>query len=303
PAPRVSAGLDGGLALPVALASVERKLALLRALHPLALTPEDEWEVDWSGGPPLQLRAVVRDAQRKQQWLDALAGQAELAATVYSYAEAVSLAGTEATLSMQDLAPSSGTMRGEGPLLLEELAERFGGGDTGRTQALALGERLLEQVIALRYQAGWLRRIRLAIPEQDREGLTQASHNSLLALEAEVRSDIAARHREIGRQVEAVLCPEGCALDPAATMAGQSASPRETTDGEPLAASLDAESTWLKILFVDRAFAAMSVPEGTQLDLSQATRAWAQAHHRATEAVHRMGDAAADRPEEFAAQR
>ncbi len=257
----------------------EVKLPLLLALHRLQLTPEDEIEINWQQGPPFRLHALVRDELRRQQWLAALEGQQGVHVTVQSFAEAVSQLQADAATTMVPASSFTNTLRGEGPLLLDMLAAHLGGGQRGRTAAFALGESILEQVIAIRFRAHWIERTRDALPPDERGRLTPASLSALAEMEAAMVNDLSLRHQALRRQVEEILCPQWCVVadgDSQPVTAG--VAPHIARSTPDLIGSLDAEFAWLQMLFVDRAFTGTHF-RGTDGPLLQkAIRSWLQTH-------------------------
>jgi len=241
---------------------VVRKASLFLALHRLHLTPEDEVNMEFRDGHPIAIRVLAPDDARKKMFADALGNLEGVRAVVLSYLDAdepaVSERGVltpspEVAGAGQSLAP----IRSEGPLLLEQLAKRWGGDERGREAALAFGASVIEATQQLRYRASWLTRLRNAFSAEERRLLPAVERYRLAAMDRDLVTELSFRHHLLHDEVMSALCPALCpAENEGSTHSAGDAIPPEIGSKTHLAAAMDQEFTALKVLFVDREFGA-----------------------------------------------
>ncbi len=246
------------------LANTKAKLFL--SLHALAPSPEDELTIRFGEGLPIVVSALVLDANRKEAFVNALDQLEGVSASVLSYSDALEVAGDHlATAPEFDAAPADrteSTIRSEGPLLLDELATHFGGGEEGRKKALSFGASVLEQSQTIQFQSRWLGRLYKALPEDELRLLSPEIRGDIMDVESAMVRHLEIQHKLLRQQVESVLCPKLCNLPSMGGLeANTNALLERTAPGpirEPAEISriLDNEFSLLKVLLVDRAFAA-----------------------------------------------
>lgn len=252
------------------------RLAVFRALHALELTPEDEIDISWHPGEPVKVSALVASAERKRNLENALAAIDGIALGVLSYEEASILAqavelfpGASETEVPAHVARNAAPLRSEGPLLLDELSEHFGGGDRGKELALGFGISLLEETQELHFQVRWMERMQKAFLPEERALLSPAAQIQLAQMESAIRAKLESRHTHLQLLVRSIICPRYCNTSsadphlrhPWRLYARDHAS---AVTSEELALAMDREFALLKVLFVDREFTPPS-EQGSEL--------------------------------------
>ncbi|MCW5964477.1 MAG: zf-HC2 domain-containing protein [Bryobacterales bacterium] len=270
---------------------IRNKADLFLALHALVLSPEDEVDIRFETDNPIQVRVLVTEESRKQEFIETLAALDGVSATVLSYADAMDYAHAQLDEghwpgAAQKAKPSAGAMRSEGPLLFDWVANHFGGGEHGRQAALSLGTSVLDQTHALQFRVRWLARLRAAFPAEQYTLLPEELSRQLASMETSLLAELSTRHELLQQQVRAVVCPGLCDSVPALSFSSDPTPP--TTGGIPsqseesanLVHSMESEFALLKVLFVDRGFAADSrahSAEDSQVPPHQEVQAWLDA--------------------------
>lgn len=246
--------------------AVLNKADLFLTLHRLGLSPEDEIDIHFEIGKPIHVQVLVPAESRKQDFIEALAALDGVAASVASYADAMAFPHHQVGESQQQAIPSTARrpsappMRSHGPLLLDEVAAHFGGGEHGRKAALALGASVLDQTQTLQFQIHWLDRLRAAFSAEERRLLPAETLRQLSALETEWVEDTRVRHGLLQQQVQSVVCPDLCQKSQEVSASADLAWPSseamtpQRREGPAMLEAMKQEFTLLKVLLVDRGF-------------------------------------------------
>lgn len=264
---------------------IARKLAVLQVLTDLGLSPEDEIQFHWGGKDAPAAVDVLTASEERKQYIQAALERVEgvlLSVRTYDEVAAEALAGDLDSGGQPD-APAATprmarTFQSEGPLLLETMTERFGGGEQGREHAIAFGGSILETTQFLMFQTKWLERVRQTIPAEDRLLLSADQARQLGALEDRLATEIARVHTQLNERAHMVLCPSYCPADGAPEAREEAGdTPPGGDRSESLAAAMDYEFALLKVLFVDRAFQAQGSVDGTAMEATDAASRWKEA--------------------------
>lgn len=252
--------------IPEALRGASRARNRLRAFEVIAAfnpTLEEDLRVQDLPDGTVRIEGVVLQNERlaELRGIGLADSRIEIAARTQEEAFASALAETMRSIHDEPVAFHANArpaatdrqeMRGEGPMLIAELEDRFGKDEEGKSRVLRFSDQVLNATQELAFHARWLHRLQSAFPDADRERLGGPEILRLDRLRDRWLESVQRRHENLQAIIRPLLCSGGCEAGPG----GEELAVR-TDNGQAmlsLDAALRAELALLKTMFVDRAF-------------------------------------------------